>query len=152
KQVALQFEAYKIVEEVPPELRKRKLEIVDYRLGTALAKASLEEIQEHTPPGRPGLQIWAEGLDKTKGKGRFELQPANEFAIYTTPPSPSDLQAALETVRPKKVYLFAVSPAAEKADAFLSRLAGFTKYVINQKSGKVTVGELAVATGQRAGT
>jgi len=32
KQVTLQFEEYRIVEEVPPELRKHKIEIVDYRL------------------------------------------------------------------------------------------------------------------------
>jgi hypothetical protein len=54
-------------------------------------------------------------------------------------------------VRPKKVYLFGVSPVPEKPDAFLTRLAGFAKYAINQKGGKVTAGELAVATGQREG-
>jgi hypothetical protein len=95
--------------------------------------------------------VWAEGADKTKGKSRFELHPADEFAIYTVPPSPTELRSALEIVRPKKVYLFGVSPAPEKPDAFLTRLAGFAKYVINQKGGKVTVGELAVATGQREG-
>jgi hypothetical protein len=47
--------------------------------------------------------------------------------------------------------LFGVSPAPEKPDAFLTRLAGLAKYVINQKGGKVTVGELAVVTGQREG-
>jgi DNA-binding transcriptional regulator PaaX len=62
------------------------------------------------------------------------------------------LRAALEIVNPKKVYLFGISPVSEKADAFLSRLAGLAKYVINQKGGKVTVGELAVVTGQREGT
>jgi DNA-binding transcriptional regulator PaaX len=48
--------------------------------------------------------------------------------------------------------LFGVSPIAEKADAFLSRLAGLAKYGINQRGGKVTAGELAVVTGQREGT
>jgi single-stranded-DNA-specific exonuclease len=141
KQVTLQFEEFRIVEEAPPELKKRKIEIIDYRL-------QVEKFE--------GLQvemlIWAEGVDKAKGKSRFELHPADEFAIYTTPPSASELQAALEVVKPKKVYLFGISPVAEKADAFLSRLAGLAKYVINQKGGKVTVGELAAATGQREGT
>ncbi len=99
----------------------------------------------------PAVQIWAEGADKTKGKSRFELQQADEFAIYTAPPSMTELRAALETVKPKKVYLFGVSPVTEKPDAFLSRLAGFAKYAINQKGGKVTVRELAVVTGQREG-
>jgi hypothetical protein len=47
--------------------------------------------------------------------------------------------------------LFGVSPIPEKPDAFLTRLAGFAKYALNQKGGEVTVGELAVATGQREG-
>jgi single-stranded-DNA-specific exonuclease len=145
KQVTLQFEEFRIVEEAPPELKKRKIEIIDYRLESA---SVLAKIQEQTPT----IQIWAEGADKAKGKSRFELRPADEFAIYTAPPSPTELHAALETVRPKKVYLFAVSPLSEKGDVFLSRLAGLTKYVINQKGGKVTVGELAVVTGQREGT
>ncbi len=144
KQVTLQLEEFRIVEEAPPELKQRKIEIVDYRLESA---RSLAKLQEQVP----ALQIWAEGADKTNGKSRFELQLADELAIYTTPPSPTELRAALEMVRPKKVYLFGVSPAPEKPDAFLTRLAGFAKYVINQKGGKVIVGELAVATGQREG-
>ncbi len=144
KQVTLQFEDFRIVEEAPPELRKPKIEIVDYRLESA---TSLSKIEEH-----PAIQIWAEGADKAKGRSRFELQLADEFAIYTTPPSPTELQAALEKVRPKTIYLIGISPTPEKADAFLSRLAGLAKYAINQKAGKVTVGELAVATGQREGT
>jgi hypothetical protein len=47
--------------------------------------------------------------------------------------------------------LFGVSPEPEKADAFLARMAGLAKYVINQKGGNVSVAELAVVTGQREG-
>ena len=144
KQVTLQFEEFRIVEEVPPELRKHKIDIVDYRLESA---SSLAELQEQAP----ALQIWAEGAYKAKGKNRFELQPADELAIYTAPPSSADLRTALETVKPRKVYLFGVSPEPEKADAFLARMAGLAKYAINQKGGKVSVAELAVATGQREG-
>jgi single-stranded-DNA-specific exonuclease len=147
KQVTLQFEEFRIIQEAPAELRKHKIEVVDYRMESADAAASLATIQEQAP----GLQIWAEGPDKAKGISRFDLHLADELAIYTAPPSPVELQAALETVRPKKVYLFGIPPVTEKADAFLSRLAGFAKYVINQKGGKVTVAELAVATGQREG-
>ncbi|HEU4744167.1 MAG TPA: DHHA1 domain-containing protein, partial [Anaerolineales bacterium] len=140
KQVSLQFEEYRIVEEVPPELRKRKIEIVDYRQQVE----QLENLQVE-------MLVWAEGADKTKGRNRFELKPADEFAIYTAPPSSADLRAALETVRPTRVYLFGVSPEPEKADAFLARMAGLAKYVIHQKGGSVSVSELAVVTGQREG-
>jgi single-stranded-DNA-specific exonuclease len=144
KQVTLQFEEFRIVQEVPPELRKHNVEIVDYRLESA---GSLAQLQEQAP----AVQIWAEGTDRTKGKNRFELQPADEFAIYSAPPSSIDLRAALEKVRPNKVYLFGVSPEPEKADTFLARMAGLAKYVINQKGGDVSVAELAVVTGQREG-
>src|SRR5215207_4799645 len=140
KQVTLQFEDFKVVEEAPPGLKKHRIEIVDYRLQAA----PLERVQVE-------MLVWAEGADKAKGKNRFELHQAEEFAIYTAPPSSADLHAALETVRPRKVYLFGVSPDPEKPAAFLARLAGLAKYAINQKGGNVTVGELAVATGQRAG-
>ena len=144
KQVTLQFEEFRIVEEVPPELRKRKIEVVDYRLES---DNKLAELQEQAP----ALQIWAEGVDKAKGKSRFELQPAEELLIYTAPPSSADLRAALEVVKPKKVYLFGAAPEQEKPDTFLSRMAGLAKYVINQKGGKVTLAELAAATCQREG-
>ena len=140
KQVTLQFEEFRVVEEPPVELRKRELEIADWRLNPA---------QFESLPA--GTLIWAEGTDKAKGKSRFELQQADEFAIFTTPASPQDLHAALEVVKPRKVHVLAVSPAAERTDDFLARLAGLAKFVINQRAGMVTVQELAAVTGQREG-
>jgi single-stranded-DNA-specific exonuclease len=140
KQITLQFEEFRIVEEAPIELQKRWLEIIDYRLEVQ----KIDELDN-------AMMIWAEGIDKAKGKSRFELYPADEFAIYTTPPSPAELRAALEMVRPKKVFLFGVSPIEERPDEFLSRLASMAKYAINQKNGKVTVQQLAAATGHREG-
>ena len=144
KQVTLQFEEFRIVEEAPAELRQSPIEIIDYRLQSA---SKLANIQEQIP----ALQIWAEGVDKAKGKNRFELLQADEFAIYTTPPSSIEMRAALNIVKPRKVYLFGVSPDQEKADGFLSRIASMAKYAINQKNGKTTIQELAAATGQREG-
>jgi single-stranded-DNA-specific exonuclease len=142
KQLSLQFEEFRVVKEPPIDLRKRQIEVVDYRME---AVSKLAELREQAP----GLQIWAEGADKEKGKTRYQLQPANELVIYSTPASSQDLRAALETVKPAKVYLFAVSPQQEKTDAFLSRLAGLVKFVINQREGKVTLLEMAGVTGQR---
>lgn len=93
--------------------------------------------------------VWAEGADKAEGKSRFELTRSDELVIYTTPPSLTDLRDALEIVKPKKIYVVGNAPAAEKADAFLARLAGMAKYAINNKGGKVSVRELAVATAHR---
>ena len=144
RQVTLQFEDFRVLE-ANIELKAAKVEVEDWRA----RDGKLNELKD-------GILVLAEGADKAKGKNRFELYPADEFAIYTTPPSPADLRFALETVKPKKIYLLGVSPAQETAsarlkmtDEFLSRLAGLSKYVINQRGGKVTVLELAAATGQR---
>ena len=138
KQVTVQFEEFRIVDEKPVEVRERKVEIIDWRLQTGRIDSLDEDVL-----------VWAEGADKAKGESRFELHPADEFAIYTTPSSPADLRAALEVVMPKKVYVFGVSPKPEKTDEFLARMAGMAKYVIHYKSGKVSIWDLASATAQR---
>jgi single-stranded-DNA-specific exonuclease len=140
KQLTLQFQDFRVVEEKPIEIQKVKIEIRDLRL-----QPSTFNVQSST-------LIWAEGADKTKGANRFDLRPADEFAIYTTPPSPVELRAALEIVKPKTIYLFAVSPAIEKTDEFFSRLAGMAKFAINQRNGAVKISELAAATAQRETT
>ena len=144
RQVTLQFEDFRVLEE-NIELRTAKIEVEDWR--TEAGK--LNELKE-------SVLVLAEGADKAKGKNRFELYQADEFAIYTTPPSPADLRFALETVKPKKIYLMGVSPALENSsthlkmtDEFLSHLAGLAKYVIHQRGGNVTIRELTAATAQR---
>ena len=140
KQVTLQFEEFRVVEEKPIEIRKAKIEIRDLRLQPAILDL------------KPSMLVWAEGPEKSKGKSRIDLHQADEFVIYTTPPSAVELHAALEIVKPKTVYLIAISPAAEKADEFLSRLAGMIKFAINQRGGKVKISELAVVTSYRETT
>lgn len=137
KQVNATFEEFRIVESKAIEIKERKLEIRDWRLESGKWK-ELENVL-----------TWAEGADKAKGKSRYELHPADELVIYTTPPSPADLRAVLEIVKPKIVHVFGVSPAKEKTDEFLARLAGMAKFAINNKGGKVSVNELAVATAGR---
>jgi len=137
KQLTLQFQDFRVVEEKPIEIRKSQIKITDWRAESR----KLDEVP-------PGVLIWAEGLDKSKGANRFELHPADEFAIYTTPPSLLELRAALEVVKPKIIYLLGISPAVEKTDNFLSRLAGMAKFTINQRNGKANISELAAATAQ----
>ena len=149
KQVTLQFEEFRVVEEKQIEIRRSKIEIRDMRLESASLLAKMQE-------QAPAIQIWAEGAEKSKGKSRFELQPADEFAIYTTPPSPAELRKALEIVKPKTIYVFAAPPAEDpsttlwaKPDDFLKRLSGLCKYALNQRGGKATVHELAAAMAAR---
>jgi single-stranded-DNA-specific exonuclease len=138
KQVAVEFVEFRVVEQKPMEVREKKIEISDWRVESS----TFDSLQ-------PTVLVWAEGVDRAKGRSRFDLHPSDEFAIYTTPPSPEALRAALDVVKPRKVYLIGVSPVVEKTDEFLSRLAGLAKFVINQRGGKVTTQELAIVTGQR---
>ncbi len=141
KQLTLQFQDFRAANEKPIEIQKSKIKIIDRRVESR----KLDEMPFD-------VLVWAEGIDKTKGVNRFDLHPADEFAIHTTPPSPAELRAALEVVKPKTIYLLGISPAAEKADEFLSRLAGMAKFTINQRNGKASIKELAVATAQREAT
>ncbi|WKZ39196.1 MAG: single-stranded-DNA-specific exonuclease RecJ [Anaerolineales bacterium] len=138
RQVNLQFKEFRIIEERPIEVKETGLEIQDLRLNVS----TFERLNVQT-------LVWAEGADKTKGKSRFALTRADEFAIYTTPPSPVELRNALEIVKPKIVHVFAVPPAEEKPDDFLKRLAGLCKFALNNKEGKTTLHELAAAMAAR---
>jgi len=138
KQVTLQFEEFRVTEEKPVEVKKAKLEIIDRRSNVG----GLESL-------KVGTLIWVEGAEKSKGKSRFELQQADEFVIYTTPPSPVELRKVLEIVKPKVVYVFAIPPAEQKPDDFLTHLAGLCKFVLNQRRGKAIISELASAMATR---
>jgi single-stranded-DNA-specific exonuclease len=138
KQLTLQFEEFRAVEEKLVEVRTATVEIRDLRLNVSTFKRLNVE-----------TLVWAEGSERSKGKSRFDLYQADEFAIYTTPPSSVELQKAMQIVKPGKVYLFAIPPGEEKPEDFLNRLAGLCKYALNQRDGKTTVQELAVAMAAR---
>ncbi len=137
RQLNLQFQEFRVVEERPIEVREAKLEIRDLR-----RQATLLNLQ-------PSTLIWAEGPDRAVGVNRLELKQADEFTIYTAPPSSAELRKALEIVKPKVVYVFAKPPAEQKPDEFLTYLAGLCKFVLNQRGGKTTVSDLAAASAAR---
>ena len=137
RQVTLQFKEFRVTEERAVEVRESKLDIRDMRLQPATLNL------------QPSTLIWAEGPDRSAGVNRLDLTQADEFTIYTTPPSPAELRKALEVVKPKIVYVFAKPPAEQKPDEFLTYLAGLCKFVLNQRRGKTTVSELAAASAAR---
>jgi len=138
RQVTLQFKEFRVTVQRPAEVRESKLEIRDMRLNAV----SFEKLSGET-------MIWAEGVDKAKGKPRFELTQADEMTIYTIPPSPADLRKALENVKPKAVNVFGFVPTEQKPDEVLTHLAGLCKFVLNQRHGKTTISELAAAVAAR---
>ncbi|WKZ52433.1 MAG: single-stranded-DNA-specific exonuclease RecJ [Anaerolineales bacterium] len=138
RQANLQFQAFRVVEEAPVEIREQRAVVVDWR-------ARALDVERLTP----NVLVWAEGAERSRGRSRFELHQADEFAIYTTPPSPAELRKALEVVNPKTVYVFAQSPAETKPEEFLSRLAGLCKYALKALEGKTKVQDLAGAMASR---
>ncbi|HVN14489.1 MAG TPA: hypothetical protein VMT73_02020, partial [Anaerolineales bacterium] len=138
KQLTLQFEEYRVIQEPAIEIKTPKSEVIDLRFQIEKFKSL-------------NAQIFAEGEQKKQVNGvdRFHLSPSDELTIYTPPPGPSELRTMMDKARPRKVYLVALAPTEEKPEAFLTRLAGLAKFALNQRGGKTTVQELAAAMAAR---
>jgi single-stranded-DNA-specific exonuclease len=147
-QVTLELVDFRSLEPEQARTKNRKLEVLDYR--------NLPEPAHilSSLPQRSATLVWAEGSDKkpVDGLDRHALAPADALAIWTIPPSPEELHAALEKVHPRTIHLFAVTEPNEPPEAFLGRLAGLVKYAINRRDGRISWPELESATAQRAVT
>jgi single-stranded-DNA-specific exonuclease len=150
------------VEEVRPPVPA--LQVVDYRWEPN-PRRLLDRVrtrgQRHEPAGAmhasplPGqVAVWAEAGDRAAvdGQDRRELAPAAELVIWTAPPGPEELRAALAAVGPERVVVFARDPGMDEAAAFLGRLAGLVKRALRVDEGRVELETLAAATAQREAT
>ena len=101
-----------------------------------------------------GVQIWAEAeaADQLPACNRLDLEPGTRLAIWTLPPGPRELQAALERVQPREVIFFANDPGADDLPAFGKRLAGMVKHALRAKGGRLALEAAAAATAQRVTT
>jgi single-stranded-DNA-specific exonuclease len=130
------------------ETLRVSIAIVDYR-----REPNPRKILEHLR-AQEDVQVWSEAEAKAEvaGQDRYELSPSQVLIIWTTPPGPAELQAALEKVTPATVYLFGIDPGLDHPEAFLRRLAGLTRYALNSHQGRAKVSTLAAATAQREAT
>ena len=102
--------------------------------------------------GEAGTQVWAEG-DTPPGlevRSRRQLAPGPVLILWTLPPGPRELQAALARVRPEEVILFAHDPGLDQPATFLKRLAGLVKFALQAREGQVDLESAALVTSQRA--
>ena len=122
-----------------------KYEILDFRQ-TDDPEDILAQFQ--TPPG---YTLWQETEKprRTSAQDRYNLSPSDILVIWTIPPGPSELKAALASVLPKKVLLFGSAPNNDKPEAFLTRLTGLVRHALKDHRGCANVAEFAVATSQR---
>ena len=129
----------------PTSTRSLAFEVIDYRRQDHPWQ-QLEGLQLEQ-----GLQIWSEAdaLHIPGSRDRYTLQPCRFLAIWTTPPSRSELQTALARASPQAIYLFGIDPPTAQLSVFLKHLVGLVKYIINKKAGRTTLQALAAATAQR---
>ena len=120
-------------------------EVVDHR-GAAQARQILERLRQ-----AQDLQVWREGEDTLPGCSRYELVPGKVLAIWTPPPGPAQLRAALAAVSPQVVYLFGAGSVDNRPQAFLRRLAGLLKHLLKRER-MASIAALAAATAQRETT
>ncbi len=121
------------------------VEVVDLR-GRPRPREALARLQAEEE-----MVVWREGAAAADlpGCDRTSLLPGRTLAIWTTPPGPAELAAALAAVAPARVYLFGLAPGADSLDTFLRRLAGLVKHALRARGGRVSVAALAVAAAQR---
>ncbi len=100
------------------------------------------------------VQIWAEGNGPAGIEvcSRGELVPGPRLAVWTLPPGPGVLQAALDRVQPEQILLFAHDPGMDESGAFLQRLAGLVKFALQAREGQVNLEAAAARTAQRVNT
>ncbi len=150
RELQVEWVAARPVEEAAPLLvaPPAALRWVDCRQA-AQPRAELERLR-----GEGALLVWSEATARAEvgGRDRRELTPALALAIWSTPPGPVELRAALAAVSPQVVYLFAVDAGLDEPRAFLQRLAGLVKRALNVHDGRVSIVTLAAATAQREAT
>lgn len=123
-----------------------KWEIVDWRKETNLRARVTALMAEGD------VQVWVEGASDMQGQRRHELAPATTLVIWSAPPGPRELQAALGRVSPRRIIVCGLLDVQDAIEPFLHRLAALLKYDLSKRQGRVYLPALAAATGQRLAT
>lgn len=97
----------------------------------------------------PDALIWSEVETIAGAVDRLGLRSNDTLIVWTAPPSAEIWSAALATVNPARVILFANRPDGDARARFLARLAALVKYALNHKDGVAQLEALAAAMGQR---
>jgi hypothetical protein len=95
-----------------------------------------------------GTLVWGEGLpspDRVPLCDRHALRDSRCLVLWTSPPSPDELLAALEEVSPQEVVLLCIDPGLDVPRAFLRRLSGLVKYALREYGGQTRLSTLAAA-------
>jgi single-stranded-DNA-specific exonuclease len=130
------------VEDVPP------IQATDYRT-VSNPETVLEALL-----AEGNVQIWAEG-DGPSGletHTRRQLVPGPRLAVWSLPPGPHELQAALVSVQPREIILFAHDPGLDELEPFLHRLAGLVRFALRARAGEIDLEAAAARLAHRTTT
>jgi single-stranded-DNA-specific exonuclease len=123
---------------------RRAIELIDFRQD-ARPQDKVKRLQAK------GVQFWSEAVeeDELAVHSRLDLVPSAGLAIWTIPPGPAELRAAVRTVKPETIYLFAHSHEGQSMALFTEQLIGLAKFAISQKGGGFEISRAAAALGHR---
>lgn len=151
RRVQLEVVDVRPVDEEPLSFDARaQVEVIDHRRASnpmAALQAALAD--------DPDLCLWREDPQPTADpppgnpQRRDGLRPARTLVVWTIPPGPDELRAALERVNPARVLLFAQGTGITDADTFLRLLAARVNYALNQRGGAASLEALAASLGAR---
>jgi single-stranded-DNA-specific exonuclease len=143
-ELQLELVDFRLIEPAAVEVEASGIEVIDYR-HCADPAAVLAELR-----AQPSLQVWAEAGEKkaVHGLDREELSASDRLAVWTTPASAEAFSQALEKVRPRQVYLFAVTEPAQSPAEFLQRLGGLVNFILNRRGGQAALSALVAAAAQ----
>ena len=128
-------------------LRRPTWEALDYRRHPAPRQQLAAILADE-----PEALVWREGHVDIEGVDRMGLRPADTLVVWTVPPDPDTWKAALNTVAPQRVLLFAYEPPWRTPQALLEQVAGLAKYALQGRAGRLTRDELAALTAQPLAT
>ncbi len=116
-------------------------EIIDHRLHPTPLQA-LTQIRT----SEPDLCIWSENIDAglIPTVTRLELAPAAALVIWSAPPGRTELLAACQKVKPRKIYLFDQLPR----DNLLSLVKEAIQSALEEQEGWVSIDHLAANSAQ----
>lgn len=131
------------------------LRVIDLR-GAARPLEALRAWLRANPPA--SFQVWAEGEAPERlaqaleaaPRSRFDLAPCEVLVVWTAPPGPGELQAALARAWPQAAVLVGLAPPYDSPQPFLQRLAGLVKHALAAHQGRINLERLAAALAQRA--
>ena len=142
----VEWQDYRLISTSAPQLQEESVafELIDHRLSQSPAE-QLEAVLARFPDAL----VWSEVEAIAGAVDRLHLRSNDTLIVWTVPPSSESWSAALATVNPVRVVLFANRPDSENNASFLNRLAALIKYALKHKEGAAQLEALAAAMGQR---